>query len=95
MADFPKRGHKTLGFRQFDSSLNKTGKRQSKKNGIKLERGTTWGNKKRKISRPRTTSPQAREPMVKELNQSHETKNTNNYTKTTHMANTRNISENH
>ena len=34
------------------------------------------GKQKRKISRPRTTSPQAREPMVKELKQSHETKNT-------------------
>ena len=94
MADFPKRGHKTLGFRQFDSSLNKTGKRQNKKRH-KVGKRNNMGEQKRKISRPRTTSPQAREPMVKELKQSHETKNTNNYTKTTHMANTWNISENH
>ena len=75
MADFPKRGHKTLGFRQFDSSLNKTGKRQNKKRH-KVGKRNNMGEQKRKISRPRTTSPQAREPMVKELKQSHETKNT-------------------
>ena len=47
MADFPTRGHKTLVFRQLDSSLNKTGERQNK-NGIKLETGTIWGNRKEK-----------------------------------------------
>ena len=72
MADFPTRGHKTLVFRQHDSSLNKNWRKTEQK---RYKDGTRNNmGKQKKVSRPRTTSPQVRESMVKELKQSHETK---------------------